>query len=54
MQTQLDDLKRDLELAHQGAKEIAGKVLYIASGRATTEVLQRLMEKEPMSGKQSK
>lgn len=54
MQTQLDDLKRDLELAHQGAKEIAGKALDSASGRATTEALQRLMEKEQMSGKQSK
>lgn len=54
MQTQLDDLKRDLELAHQGAKEIASKALDSASGRATTEALQRLMEKEQMSGKQSK
>jgi colicin import membrane protein len=50
----VDDLKAQLETAHRSAQEIAGKALDSASGRATTEALQRLMEKEQNSAKSSK
>jgi len=53
-QAQLEDLKAQLEQAHLNAKEIAAKALDSASGRATTDALQRLMEKEQGSGKTNK
>ena len=53
-QEQLADLKAQLEQAHANVKEISGKALDSASGRATTEALQRIMEKEPMGTKATK
>jgi hypothetical protein len=53
-QQQLDDLKAQLETAHREVKDIAAKALESASGRATTEALQRLMEKEQSSTKAGK
>jgi uncharacterized coiled-coil protein SlyX len=53
-QTQLDDLKADLVKAHERVAEISGKALDSASGRATSEALQRLLEKETISSKGSK
>jgi len=53
-QAQLDDLKSQLEQAHLNAKEIAAKALDSASGRATTDALQRLMEKEQGNSKSTK
>jgi hypothetical protein len=53
-QTQIDDLRAQLESALKDAKEIAAKALESASGRATTEALQRLMEKEQISAKSAK
>lgn len=53
-QDQLDDLKAQLEAAHASVKEISGKALDSASGRATTDALQRIMEKEQGAGKASK
>jgi hypothetical protein len=54
MQGQLEDLNVKLEQAQKDVKEISAKALESASGRATTEALQRLMETEKMSGKGSK
>lgn len=53
-QAQIEDLNNKLEQAQRDAKEIAAKALESASGRATTEALQRLMEKDQVIGKQSK
>lgn len=53
-QQQLDDLKAQLEQAHRDVKEISQKALDSASGRATTEALQRLMEKDQSTAKASK
>jgi hypothetical protein len=53
-QAQIDDLKRQVEQAQRDVKEISSKALDSASGRATTEALQRLMEKEPVSAKPGK
>jgi len=53
-QAQVDDLKTQLEQAHRDVKEISAKALDSASGRATTDALQRIMEKEQGSGKQTK
>jgi hypothetical protein len=54
MQSQLDDLNTKLEQAQRDVKEISAKALESASGRATTDALQRIMEKEQTSGKQTK
>jgi len=54
LQGQIDDLKSQLETAQQNVKEISAKALESASGRATTDALQRIMEKEQGSGKQTK
>jgi colicin import membrane protein len=54
MQSQLEDLNAKLEQAQRDVKEISAKALESASGRATTEALQRIMEKEQGSGKQTK
>jgi len=54
LQTQVDQLEKQLELANQRATDTASKALDSASGRSTTEALQRLMETEKMSGKSSK
>jgi len=51
---QITDLKRQLEQAHASAKEISTKALDSASGRSTTEALQRIMEKEQGSTKTQK
>jgi hypothetical protein len=53
-QEQILDLKTQLEQAHANVKEISGKALDSASGRATTEALQRLMEKDQVSSKTTK
>jgi len=53
-QAQIDDLKAQLEQSHRDMKEISGKALDSASGRATTEALQRMMEKEQVSTKSGK
>jgi colicin import membrane protein len=54
MQGQFDDLNAKLEQAQKDVKEISAKALESASGRATTDALQRIMEKEQGSGKQTK
>lgn len=53
-QEQVADLKLQLEQAHASVKEISSKALDSASGRATTEALQRIMEKEQGSTKGAK
>lgn len=53
-QQQLDDLKAQLEQAHRDVKEISQKALDSASGRSTTEALQRLMEKDQSTAKSTK
>jgi len=53
-QAQIDDLKADLVKAHERVAEISSKALDSASGRSTTEALQRLMEKEQLTGKVGK
>jgi len=53
-QAQIDDLKVDLVKAHERVAEISSKALDSASGRSTTEALQRLMEKEQLTGKVGK
>jgi len=54
LQTQIDDLKGQLETAQQNVKEISSKALDSASGRSTTEALQRIMEKDQFSTKTGK
>jgi len=53
-QEQITDLKHQLEQAHTRVAEISGKALDSASGRATTDALQRIMEKEQGSAKSGK
>jgi len=53
-QEQITDLKHQLEQAHARVADISGKALDSASGRATTDALQRIMEKEQGSAKSSK
>ncbi len=53
-QQQIDDLRTQLADAHQRVAEISTKALDSASGRATTEALQRLMEREQVSAKSGK
>jgi hypothetical protein len=53
-QAQIDDLRAQLVEAHQRVTEISHKALESASGRATTEALQRLMEKDQISSKSGK
>jgi hypothetical protein len=53
-QAQIDDLRAQLADAHQRVADISHKALESASGRATTDALQRLMEKEQISGKSGK
>jgi len=53
-QTQIDDLKAQIEQAHQRMADISTKAFDSVSGRATTDALQRLMEKESGSGKPTK
>ena len=50
-QSRSTDLKQQIEQAHQRVTDISTKALDSASGRATTEALQRMMETEKMSGK---
>jgi chromosome segregation ATPase len=54
MQVQIVDLKEQITNAHQRVADISTKALDSASGRATTEALQRMMETEKMSGKTTK
>jgi colicin import membrane protein len=54
LQAQVDDLKQQMAEAHHRVTEISTKALDSASGRATTEALQRMMETEKMSGKSTK
>jgi hypothetical protein len=49
-QAQLEGLREQLEQAHRDMKEISAKALESASGRATTEALQRLLEKDQVVG----
>lgn len=53
-QAQIESLEQQRDLANQRAADTAAKALESASGRSTTEALQRLMETEKMSGKSSK
>jgi len=53
-QQSLDELKAAVEQAQRDVKEISSKALDSASGRSTTEALQRLMEKDQSSGKTGK
>jgi hypothetical protein len=53
-QAQVEDLKSQLEQAHRDVKEISSRALDSASGRATTEALQRLMEKDQGTAKAGK
>jgi len=53
-QTQIDDLRTQLSDAHQRVGDISTKALESASGRATSEALQRLMEREQGSSKSGK
>jgi hypothetical protein len=54
LQAQVDDLKQQISEANHRVTEISTKALDSASGRSTTEALQRMMETEKMSGKSSK
>lgn len=54
LQSQIDDLRAALETAHRDVKDISAKALESASGRATTEALQRLMEKDNSGSKSAK
>lgn len=54
LQALVVDLKAQIEQAHQRVADISTKALDSASGRATTEALQRMMETEKMSGKTTK
>ncbi len=54
LQAQIDDLKTAVEQAQKDVKEISAKALESASGRATTEALQRLMEKDQGTQKSGK
>lgn len=54
LQAQVAGLKSSLEQAQRDVKEISAKALESASGRSTTEALQRIMEKEPSGAKVSK
>jgi len=53
-QSQLEDFKAQIEQAHRDVKDISAKALDSASGRATSEALQRLMEKDQGSTKSGK
>jgi len=53
-QQSIEDLKGQVDQAQRDVKEISSKALDSASGRATTEALQRMIEKEPVSGKGGK
>jgi len=53
-QQTVDDLKAQVDQAQRDVKEISSKALDSASGRSTTEALQRLMEKDQGSGKTGK
>src|SRR5262249_28729262 len=53
-QAQIEDLNGKLEQAQRDAKDIAAKALESASGRATTEAMQRLLERDQSMGKGSK
>jgi colicin import membrane protein len=47
LNTQIEDLRTQLEQAHRDVKEISAKALDSASGRSAMEALQKVMEKEP-------
>ena len=53
-QAQIDDLRAQLADAHQRVGDISTKALDSASGRATADALQRLMEREQGSSKSNK
>jgi len=53
-QAQLDDLKAQLERAVGDIKEISTKAVESASDRRTSDALQRLLEKDSGTGKQTK
>lgn len=54
LQAQVGNLKANLEQAQRDVKEISAKALESASGRSTTEALQRIMEKEQGGAKAGK
>lgn len=54
LKQQIEGLKHQIDQAHQRVADISSKALDSASGRATTEALQRMMETEKMSGKGTK
>lgn len=53
-QAQLDTMKAQLEQAQKDVKEISQKALESASGRATTDALQRILEKDQQGAKSAK
>jgi len=53
-QSQIDDLRAQLADAHQRVGDISTKALDSASGRSTTEALQRLMERDQAGSKSGK
>jgi len=53
-QAQLETMKHQLEQAQKDVKEISSKALESASGRATTDALQRILEKDQQGGKSTK
>lgn len=54
LQQQIDQMKVQLEQAQRDVKEISQKALESASGRATTDALQRILEKDQPSAKTAK
>jgi chromosome segregation ATPase len=47
LNTQIEEMRRDLSQAHHDAKDISAKALDSAAGRSAMEALQRVLEKEP-------
>jgi len=54
LQQQIDQMKAQLDQAQRDVKEISQKALESASGRATTDALQRILEKEQGGAKTAK
>jgi len=54
LQQQIDQMKAGLEQAQRDLKEISQKALESASGRATTDALQRILEKDQPGAKAAK
>jgi colicin import membrane protein len=53
-QAQLEEMKAQREQAPKAVQEISSKALESASGRATTDALQRILERDQQGGKATK